>query len=83
MGLLVSLIVGGLIGWIASAIMGSDTGLLMNIIVGIVGSGLGSWLFGDVLKIGGAKQAGSFNIAGMIFGVLGAIVLLFIVGLIF
>ena len=83
MGLIVSLIVGGLIGWIASAIMGSDTGLFMNIIVGIVGSGLGSWLFGDVLKIGGAKEAGSFNMVGMIFGVLGAVVLLFIVGLIF
>lgn len=83
MGFIISLIVGGIIGWLASMIMGSGNGIFINIIVGIVGSGLGSWLFGDVLKIGGAKQAGSFNLPGLIFGVLGAIVLLFIIGLIF
>ena len=33
-------------------------------------------------KIGGAKQAGSFNIPGLVFGILGSIVLLFLVGLI-
>ena len=82
MGILISIIVGGIIGWLASLIMGTGHSILINIIVGIVGSALGSWLFGDVLKIGGAKQAGSFNIHGLIFGILGSIVLLFIVGLI-
>mgnify|MGYP003614580661 FL=1 len=82
MGILISIIIGGIIGWLASLIMGTGHSILINIIVGIVGSALGSWLFGDVLKIGGAKQAGSFNIPGLIFGILGSIVLLFIVGLI-
>lgn len=83
MGIIISMIVGGLIGWIASLIMGTHTGILMNIIIGIVGSALGSWLFGSVLKIGGARDAGEFNLPGLIFGVLGAIILVFIVGLIF
>ena len=82
MGILISIILGGMSGWLASLIMGTGHSILINIIVGIVGSALGSWLFGDVLKIGGAKQAGSFNIPGLIFGILGSIVLLFIVGLI-
>jgi uncharacterized membrane protein YeaQ/YmgE (transglycosylase-associated protein family) len=69
MGILISIIVGGIIGWLASLIMGTGHSILINIIVGIVGSALGSWLFGDVLKIGGAKQAGSFNIPGLIFGI--------------
>ena len=62
--------------------MGTGHSILINILVGVVGSFLGSWLFGDVLKIGGAKQAGSFNIPGLIFGILGSMVLLFLVGLI-
>lgn len=83
MGILISMIVGGIIGWIASMIMGAGNGILINIIVGIIGSALGSWLFGDVLKIGGAKQAGAFNIPGLIFGVLGSIILIAIVGFLF
>lgn len=83
MGIIISIIVGGIIGWIASIIMGTGHSIVMNILIGVVGSALGNWLFGDVLKIGGAKQAGSLNIPGLIFGILGSIVLLFIVGLIF
>lgn len=83
MGIIISMIVGGIIGWLAGMFMGSDSGILINIIVGIVGSALGSWLFGDVLKIGGAQQAGSFNVPGLIFGVLGSIVLIAIVRFVF
>ena len=83
MGIIISIIVGGIIGWIASIIMGTGHSIIMNILIGVVGSALGNWLFGDVVKIGGAKQAGSLNIPGLIFGILGSIVLLFIVGLIF
>ncbi len=41
-----SLITGAIIGWIASKIMNSESGLLRNIVVGIVGSFVGSFLFG-------------------------------------
>ena len=48
MGLLISIIVGGVIGWIATLIMKTDhqIGILGNIIIGIVGSGLGHVLAG-------------------------------------
>src|SRR4029453_7853950 len=48
MGLLISIVVGGIIGWIASLIMKTDAqmGILANILVGVVGSGLGNFLAG-------------------------------------
>jgi uncharacterized membrane protein YeaQ/YmgE (transglycosylase-associated protein family) len=48
MGLLISIIVGGVIGWIATLIMKTDAqiGVLGNILIGIVGSGLGHVLAG-------------------------------------
>jgi uncharacterized membrane protein YeaQ/YmgE (transglycosylase-associated protein family) len=50
MGLLVSIIVGGVIGWIATLIMKTDhqIGILGNILIGIVGSGLGHMLAGMI-----------------------------------
>lgn len=44
--LLVKLIVGGVIGWLASLVMKSDGGLIRNILIGIAGSALGGWLAG-------------------------------------
>ena len=54
MDIIITLIIGGLVGWIGSLIMKTDAqmGLIANIIVGIVGSFLGFWLAG-VLGIGG------------------------------
>lgn len=71
MGWIAAIIVGAIIGWIASAVMKSEGGLCKNIIIGIVGSSLGRWVFGDVLGIGSAYSAGDFNIVGIFFGVLG------------
>ncbi|AHG75540.1 GlsB/YeaQ/YmgE family stress response membrane protein [Mannheimia varigena] len=78
MGWIAAIIVGAIIGWLASIVMKSEGGLCKNIIVGIVGSSLGRWLFGDVLGIGSAYKAGDFNIVGIFFGVLGAALLIFI-----
>lgn len=77
---IIAILVGALIGWLASLVMGTDArqGALANILIGIVGSALGRWLFGDVLHIGGAVAAGSFSLLGLLWGVLGAIVLIFI-----
>ena len=41
-----SIIVGGIIGWLAGKLMGSRGGVLRNIILGIVGSGVGNWMAG-------------------------------------
>lgn len=43
-----SIIVGGVIGWLAGKLMGSKGGVLRNIILGIVGSGVGNWLAGAI-----------------------------------
>lgn len=46
MELVIALVVGGVIGWVASILMKTNAqmGLVANVIVGIVGSGLGHWL---------------------------------------
>ncbi|HEY0503228.1 MAG TPA: GlsB/YeaQ/YmgE family stress response membrane protein, partial [Lysobacter sp.] len=54
MGIIIWLIVGGIVGWLASLIMRRDAqqGIILNIVVGIVGAFIGGWL-GSVLGIGG------------------------------
>ena len=78
MGLIVTLLVGALIGWIASMIMKTDAqqGAILNIIIGIVGSLLGKYLFSDLLGLGGATTAGQFSIIGLFWGVVGAVILI-------
>jgi uncharacterized membrane protein YeaQ/YmgE (transglycosylase-associated protein family) len=71
---------GALAGWIASMIMGrnSQMGALANIIVGIIGAFLGGWIMTSFF---GAQGVTGFNIPSMVVAILGAVVLLFIVGL--
>lgn len=78
MGWIITIIVGAIIGWLASLIMNTDVeqGLLWNIIIGIVGSLLGKWIFSDILGIGGAAVAGTFSIWGLIWGIIGAVILI-------
>lgn len=77
---LVWLLLGVVAGWLAGQIMkGSGFGIIGNIVVGIIGSFLGGWL-GSKLGIEGA-ETGGFNLGSIVTAVLGAIVLLFIVGL--
>jgi len=81
MGIIAWLIFGGLAGWIASKIMGTDAqqGILLNIVVGIVGAFLGGFL-ASLLGIGG--DFSSFNIVSFLIAVVGACVLLFLVGMV-
>ncbi|RPE79924.1 GlsB/YeaQ/YmgE family stress response membrane protein [Vulcaniibacterium tengchongense] len=83
MGIIIWLIVGGIIGWLASLIMRTDAqqGIILNIIVGIIGAFIGGWL-GSVLGIGGGDiNSGDFSISGLLLSLVGAIVLLAIVNL--
>ncbi|XZG70907.1 GlsB/YeaQ/YmgE family stress response membrane protein [Chitinibacteraceae bacterium HSL-7] len=84
MGLIISILVGALIGWLASKIMKTDAqqGAILNIVVGIVGSALGSWLFGSLLGVDAAASAGSFSLAGLTFGILGAVALIWLLKLV-
>ncbi len=77
MNFIVWLIIGGVIGWLASIVMRTDgqQGIILNIVVGIVGSYIGGFLFGPMLGSTGA-------IAPYLSAFLGAIILLAIVNLI-
>jgi len=82
MNLIIWLIVGGLIGWLASKIMKTDAqqGIGLNIVVGIIGALLAGWLITPL--IGGATiNQGDFSLSGLVISLLGAIVLLAIVNL--
>lgn len=82
MNFVIWLIVGGIIGWLASIIMKRDAqqGILLNIIVGIVGSFLGGYLIAPLLGSGTANT-GDFSVMGLIASLIGAVILLAIVNL--
>lgn len=76
MSWLVLIITGAIIGWLASLITVSPRGILAYIIIGIIGAFLGRLIFYDWLKIGSAYESGAFSLVGILWGVLGAIVLI-------
>ncbi len=80
MNFIIWLIVGGLIGWIASIIMKTNAqqGMFLNIVVGIVGAFLGGWFLAPLLGTG-TINSNDFSIAGLGVSLLGAILLLAIV----
>lgn len=82
MGLIIALVVGGIIGWLASIVMRTDAqqGILLNIVVGIVGSLLGGLLLSPFLG-GSNLLSGSLDIRTLLVSLLGAIILLAIVNL--
>lgn len=73
------LIVGGLIGWLASIIMRTDAqqGIILNIVVGIVGAFIANLLLG-----GGISVGASFELVPILYSLLGAVVLLGVINLI-
>ncbi len=79
-GILIWLVVGGLVGWIASMIMRTDAqqGILMNIIVGIVGAFIGGLIFSG----GDLAAARPDDITSFLIALLGAVILLAIVNLV-
>ena len=82
MNFIIWLIVGGIIGWLASMIMRTDgqQGIILNVIVGIVGSFLGGWLIAPLLGTG-TVNTGDFSIMGLVSSLIGAVILLAIVNL--
>jgi uncharacterized membrane protein YeaQ/YmgE (transglycosylase-associated protein family) len=71
MGLLITLIIGGVVGWLASIVMKTNAqmGLIANVIVGIIGAWLGGWLAANL----GLAWRG---VGGYIVAILGAMVLI-------
>lgn len=83
MNIIIMLIVGGVIGWLASIVMRTDgqQGIILNVVVGIVGAMLAGFLLTPLL--GGAPiTSGALDIRSLLVSFLGALVLLAIVNLI-
>jgi uncharacterized membrane protein YeaQ/YmgE (transglycosylase-associated protein family) len=81
MNIIIWLVVGGLIGWAASAVMRTQEGLLLNVVVGIVGAALGGWFLSPLVGVSTINQS-NFSAASLVVSFLGAIVLLAIVNLV-
>ena len=81
MGLIVALIIGGIIGWLASIVMRTDAqqGILLNVVVGIVGALLAGFVVSPLLGIGTINEG--VSIATFLVSLVGAIILLAIVNL--
>lgn len=77
MGIILWIVFGALVGWIASMVMGTNAsqGLFLNIIVGIVGAFLG----GYVMSLFGYGAVDGFNLYSFVVAVVGAAVLIWIV----
>lgn len=82
MNFIIWLVVGGLIGWVASMIMRTDgqQGIFLNVVVGIVGAFLGGWLISPLVGVPTINQ-NAFSIGALVVSLLGAVILLAIVNL--
>ncbi|MBC7499861.1 MAG: GlsB/YeaQ/YmgE family stress response membrane protein [Herminiimonas sp.] len=82
MNFLIWIVVGGVIGWLASMVMKTNAqqGLFLNIIVGIVGALLGGWLIAPLLGTGTINQ-NDFSLASLGVSFVGALLLLAVVNL--
>lgn len=83
MGWILVIIVGGILGWLASKVMRTDAqqGIILNIVVGIVGAALAGFLISPLLGIP-TINAVNFSISSLLISFLGALILLAIVNLI-
>ncbi len=80
MGIIVWLVMGGLLGWVASMIMGTNAqhGIILNVVVGIVGA-LDGFLIGPLLGVGSINDV--LTITSCVMSLTGAIILLAILSL--
>ena len=83
MNIIIWLVVGGVIGWLASLVMKTDAqqGIILNVIVGIVGAMLGGWLISPLVGVGTINQD-TFSLPAMLVSFVGAAILLAIVNLV-
>jgi uncharacterized membrane protein YeaQ/YmgE (transglycosylase-associated protein family) len=82
MNIIIWLIVGGVIGWLASLVMRTDgqQGILLNIVVGIVGAFIGGWLLSPLFGAGTINNAG-LSVGTVVVSLGGAIILLALVNM--
>lgn len=83
MNFIIWLIVGGLIGWLASMLMKTNDqqGMFLNVVVGIVGAMIGGWFISPLVGVGTINQ-NNFSLPAMLVSFVGAAILLAIVNLV-
>ncbi|HUP08038.1 MAG TPA: GlsB/YeaQ/YmgE family stress response membrane protein [Caldimonas sp.] len=81
MNFILWLIIGGVVGWLASLIMRTDAqqGIVLNVVVGIVGAFLAGWLISPLVGVGTINQG--LSVGSLLVSLVGAVILLAIVNL--
>ena len=81
MGIIIWLVIGGIVGWLASIVMKRDgsQGIILNVVVGIVGALLGGFLISPLVGVGTINNG--ISIGSILVSLVGAIILLAIVNL--
>lgn len=72
MGIILWIVFGAIVGWVASMFMGTNEGLVLDIVLGIIGAVLGGWLMSFLGKSG----VTGFNLYSFLVALLGAVVLI-------
>jgi uncharacterized membrane protein YeaQ/YmgE (transglycosylase-associated protein family) len=82
MNIIIWLVVGGLIGWVASMVMRTDgqQGMFLNVVVGVIGAALGGWFLSPLFGVSTINQS-NFSVPGLLVSLGGAVILLAIVNL--
>jgi uncharacterized membrane protein YeaQ/YmgE (transglycosylase-associated protein family) len=82
MNVIVWLAVGGVIGWVASMVMNTDSqqGIFLNVVVGIVGALVAGWVISPLVGSGTINQ-GNFSMSSLVASLVGAVILLAVVNL--
>lgn len=82
MNFIIWIVIGGILGWVASLLMHTDAqqGILMNIVVGIIGALLGGWLLAPLFGTATINQ-NDFSLGSLVVSLLGAVILLAVVNL--
>ena len=83
MGIIIWLVIGGIIGWLASMVMKTDKqqGMILNVVVGIVGAMIGGLLIAPLLGSGTINRM-DFSIPGLLASFIGACILLALVNMV-
>ena len=83
MNLIIWLVIGGVLGWLASIVMKTDgqQGIFLNVVVGIIGAMIGGWVLSPLFGVATINQD-NFSLPGLLVSFLGATILLAIVNLI-
>jgi len=82
MNLIIWLVIGGVVGWLASLLMRTDEqqGIVLNVVVGVVGAFLAGWFISPLVGVGTINQ-NNFSLASVLVSLIGAVILLAIVNL--